>query len=94
MTTESNYQKATRQISHLSRKLANNLTFRKDFEDAITASAGTRVSEMRKVLKDNGITYPFRIFFTFGENRVQIWAPVVNPSTEKTVNVGFTYRLT
>lgn len=93
MAATSNYLVATRQISLLSAKLANNVTFRNEFEAALTSAAGTRIAALRSVLRKNGITYRFRLYFTFGAQRVQIWAPVTNPETGQVTNVGFTYRI-
>ncbi|WP_067620922.1 hypothetical protein [Alicyclobacillus acidiphilus] len=92
----SDYQTATRQISLLARKLANNLTFRKQFEDAVTAPAAVRRARVRSALTQNGINYPFRIAFNAPSARnpwVQVWAPVMDPANNVMTNVGFTYRI-
>ncbi|MFB5189769.1 hypothetical protein [Alicyclobacillus fastidiosus] len=96
MATPSNYQKATRQLGRLSRKLANNLTFRKQFEDALTAAPAVRRAEMRAALKQNGIDYPFNITFnapSATSPRVHVWARVMDPANNVNTNVGYTYRI-
>lgn len=90
------YRRATRQIALLSAKLANNLTFRKAFIDAMTAPVAERRAQMRTTLMSNGITYPFQLTWTAPSptsTRIQIWAPVMDHANNTMTNVGFTYRL-
>src|SRR5579875_2386713 len=94
LTKSSSFQRATRQIGRISLKLANNVKFRKGFEDILFAT-GNRTAKMRRYLRQNGFCFPFQIAFNQSREtpKVTISANVIDPAGEPIGTiVGFTFQ--
>ncbi|WP_282941562.1 hypothetical protein [Paenibacillus sp. RC67] len=92
-------KQALLQITRLSAKLANCVSFRRKFEDIIgdtQTSTNKRVLQMRALLKSAGFISPnrVRIFNDLGETpRVVITYSAIDAQLATSVTLSFTFQL-